>query len=154
MFSSILGDLLEEFGTLLHIKIVPDENNTCVIKTKSGLRVQLEVDRSGQNLLIVSKLPELPPSGGYRENIFREALKANGMPPPRHGTFAFSKKSNSLVIFTLLNLKNLNGDKILAAFTPLLAKAQSWQDAISRGEVPTVSENTAKSSAGFFGGLR
>jgi hypothetical protein len=152
MVADLFESLLEEFGTLLKVKLVVGAGRCCAIKSKSGVIIQLEIDRTGQDMLMICKLPECPPSGRYRENLFYEALRADGLPPPQHGVIAYSKKTNQLVIFKRMILQDLTGAKIYNAFTPLLAKAQIWHDAISRGEVPQpVSTNTTKSPAGLFG---
>lgn len=152
MVSDLFSSLIEEFSKLLKIKLVPSAQHCCAIKTKSGVIIQLEIDRTGQDMLMLCKLPEIPPSGRYRESLFHEALRADGLPPPQHGTIAYSKRTNQLIIFKQMRLQDLSGEKIYAAFTPFLAKAQLWHDAISHGETPQIaSKATAKGSGGLFG---
>ena len=93
------------------------------------------------------------PAGRYRESVFREALKANNLPPPRYGNFAYSKKADQLVLFDSTSLQDLNGEKIAQHFTPFAEKAFHWQDAISRGEVPSIlgAFSTRKVGTGMFG---
>lgn len=151
MVTDLYGALLEEFGHLLGIKLTPDPHNTCLIKSKGGSAVQIEIDAAKDSLLIVSTLPELPLSGRYRESVMKEALIANNLPPPRYGIFAFSKPAGRMILFAYLDLRNLNGEKIYAFFNPFAAKAQTWYDAISQGVVPVVSSQTTPKPGGIFG---
>lgn len=152
MVTDLFGSLVEEFGALLKVKLVIGVGRCCAIKTKSGVIIQLEIDRTEQDMLMICKLPEAPPSGRYREMLFYEALRADGLSPPQHGVIAYSKKTNQLIIFKRMKLQELTGPKIYNAFIPFLAKAQIWHDAISRGEVPqAASTTTTKGPAGLFG---
>jgi len=152
MVADLFGALLEEFGNLIDVKLQPDALHSCVIKTQEGVKVQLELDRSSEHMVIACKLPEIPASGGYRESVFREALKANGMPPPLRGIFAYSKTSKSLILYGKLDINGLTGAKILAFFNPFVAKAQVWHDALTRGDVPVgTAAAAAKPSGGLFG---
>lgn len=149
MVTDLFGMLLQEVGTILNIKdLKADQNNSCLIKLKSGLKIQIEMDRTGQFLLIGSDLGDLP-AGPYRLNIFREALKANGSSPPLHGILAFSAKTQHLVLFSKLMASQLNGDKMTAELNPFIEKATLWSEALKRGDVPIVSQPAA--SGGMFG---
>lgn len=93
MVTDFFGSLLQELGKVLEIPdLHPDRNNSCQIVLKNGLNLQIELDRSGQFLIFGADLGVVPP-GRYRENLFREALKANDMPHPIHGILAYSKKN-------------------------------------------------------------
>lgn len=151
MVTDLFGSLMEEFSAFLKIKLAPTAQH-CAIKTKSGLIINLEIASSGEVLLMVCKLPDIPSSGRYRENLLYEALRADGLPPPNHGILAYSNRTKQLVIFKEMKLQDLTGEKIYNAFTPFVAKAQVWSDAISRGEVPQFSAAAGvKSSGGLFG---
>jgi hypothetical protein len=148
--------LLEELGKSLGgIELTSDKNNTCLIHLKDGIEVQIELDHKGDSLLIGSDLGEVP-VGRYRENLFREALKANGLPSPIYGILAFSQRIDHLILYTMLPLKDLNGEKISAFLTPFALKAKVWKDAIERGEVPVVQSAASGPAppAGIFGLMR
>src|SRR5262245_58766423 len=99
MVTDLFGALLQELGDSLEkADLHPDRNNSCLIRMKGGQEIQFELDRSSQFLIVGADLGAVPP-GKYRENLFREALKANDMPHPIHGILAYSKKTDHLVLF-------------------------------------------------------
>ena len=92
MITDKFDNLIQELGTVLKIKLKPDKNNACLLRFKNGMQIQLEADSRSEKLILASDLGQIP-QGRFRENIFREALKANGLPPPRNGIFAYGKKN-------------------------------------------------------------
>ena len=155
MIGDTFANLLEEIGKLFKTKLQPDKLGTCVLKFRSGVQVQLEVDSKGQNLILASVLGTLS-QGRYRENIFREALKANGLPPPRFGVFAYGKKNESLVLFDSLALEEVSAQKLADYLMEFTQKAEIWKNAITQGQVPSflgneVSFGQAAHPGGLFG---
>lgn len=151
MVTDLFGALLEELGVSLKLPTLhPDSNNSCLIKFKNGVEVQIEMDKSGRHLIIGSDLGSVP-IGKYRENLFREALKANDLPPPIHGILSYSEKTDHLVMFRKLPLADLNGDKIAAAITPFTEKALIWQEALKHNDIPAINQMSAAQGGGMFG---
>lgn len=151
METNFYHSLLQELGQVLQLpNLQADSNNTCMIKFKGDIKVQLELDRSDQFLIIGMDLDSVP-IGRYRETLFTEALKANGMAYPRYGTFAFSKQADHLVLFEMLSLRDLNGQKIAEFLTPFLEKARLWKEAIAKGEIPLIPTATHAPPTGVFG---
>jgi len=152
MVTDLFGTLLKELEKPLGVvELHPDHHNSCLVKLKNGQNIQIELDRSAQFLIIGADLGVVPP-GRYRENLFKEALKANGMPHPIHGTLAYSKKSDHLVLFNKIPVSDLNGEKIAAEITPFIGKAAIWEDALKRGEIPSLDQaNAGPVSSGMFG---
>lgn len=150
MVTDMYGALLQELGHALKINnLHPDRNNTCLITLTNGVSVYVELDKAKEYLLIGTEIGTVAP-GRYRENVFREAMKANGLPYPRYGTFAFSKQANKLILFEKLHVIDLTGARVASILNPLAEKAKIWKEAITRGDVPTVS--TVKTSqTGMFG---
>ncbi len=151
MFETILADL----GTIMHISLSPDSHNACQIKAANGLMVHIEPDSSGERIMFVSDLGSVP-QGRYRENLFREALKANGLPLPRQGLFAYSKKKDSLLLFDSLILEDLTGQHVADFLKSFMQKAELWRSAIPKGEVPSFTSNelsfgTSPGGSGMFG---
>ena len=155
MVKEQFATILDELGRILHIRLAPDSHGACQIKQTSGLRVHIEPDSTGEKIMFVADLGT-PPVGRYRENLFREALKANGLPMPRQGIFSYSKKKDSLVLFDWLLLNDLSGQKVADFLTPFIQKAELWRQAIPKGEIPSYTGNELSfgkthTGSGMFG---
>jgi Tir chaperone protein (CesT) family len=153
MVTDFFGVFLQELGSTLEIKdLRPDSNNSCLISLKNGVQIQLELDRSRQFLVIGSDLGAVPP-GRYRENLFREALKTNGMPYPLYGILSYSKKTDHLILFHKSPIGEINGEKIASFITLFAEKALVWKNAVSSNEIPVMAQTdtSRKSSGGMFG---
>jgi hypothetical protein len=146
-----LDHILEELSTLLKGKIKSNQNSTCMFKF-DDVNVQIELEKRGEEVIIISQLGSAP-TGKYREMLFQEALKHNGIGELSSGILAYSKQADTLILYRMLPLKETDGEKIFALLTPFCAKAKLWTDAISRGEIPSVSSAaTAKGGTlGLFG---
>ncbi len=149
MVVDMLASLLEELSNIVHFPLRPDSNNSCLLRMPTGLQVQLEIYK-GSDFLIGADLGNVP-VGRYREDLFKEALKANYLPPPRYGIFAYTQQKDSLILFSLLPLEDLTGEKIAAHLLPFTQKALQWQQAIRRGDIPVIEE--ASQSAAPLGRL-
>ncbi len=157
MVAGSFETLLQEIGTAMNIKgLGLDENNTCLIRFPNGLEVYIEPSsRADDELLIYTKIGELP-VGRYREEVLREALKANGFAYPRYGTFAFSESNLQLSLFHFLPMRHLNGQRVADFLNVFMKRALAWKEQIGRNEVPiatTLETSGASRSRGFFGGL-
>lgn len=153
MVMDLLNTILKDLEKSIKIDdLHSDKNESCQIRFENGLEVQLELDPSGEFLCVGTKLGEVP-GGRYRQTLFKEALRANGQPPPRYGTFAFSQKTNSLVFFEYLWAKELNGEKLSSFLTQFRTKAQIWKEAIARGDVPQYGETGVRGKSGGMFGL-
>jgi hypothetical protein len=153
MVMDLLNTILKDLEKYINITdLHTDKNESCQIVYKNGFEVQLELDPTGEFLCVGTRLGVIP-KGRYRQTLFREALKANGLPPPRYGTFALSEKNNMLILFEYLWAKELNGEKLSAFLTQFHGKALLWKDAISRGDVPQLSQLASKGARpkGMFG---
>jgi hypothetical protein len=146
-FEALLGEL----SSLIHKKLVPTSNNAIILRLGDKTGVFLEQDRLGEMINIIIEIGS-PQQGPYRENVFREALKANGLPPPRNGIFAYGSKTDSLLLYEQLPLEDLNGPRLLEIMNILIQKARTWKQSIARGEIPsyqsTESTFSMKGSAG------
>lgn len=153
MVTDLFGALLQELGRSLQIAdLHPDRNNSCQIRLQDQLVIQLELDRSAQFLVLGTDLGDVPP-GRYRENLFREALKANDMPYPLHGILAYSRKTNHLILFEKIFCQDLNGTKVAGEITPFVEKAKVWKEALQSNAIPALNQayTSEKRSAGMFG---
>jgi hypothetical protein len=141
--------LLSEVGHALKIpELQPDRNNSCLIKMPLGIDIQMEMHPRSQEFVLGSDLGEVP-MGRYRENIFTEALKANGMPYPQHGILAYSTKSGHMVLYEIFHTRDLTGQRIADEIPLFVEKAQMWKDALEKGELPAVAG--MRTSMGMFG---
>jgi hypothetical protein len=154
MVQDVFDSILQELGNAIGIEDLHlDEAGTCLIKFESGLEVYIEPFEKDAFMLLSTNIGEVP-AGRYREDVFREALKANGLPAPRFGTFAFSDQSDQLILFGLLSLRELNGEKIAVFLHPFAEKALLWKTAIAGGDVPvadTMTTSQTTGPAGMFG---
>ena len=150
MVKDLFDSLLEEVSQTLKIpNLHADPNNTCLIQLKNGLKIQLEIESKSDSFVIGADLGEVP-LGHYRNILFREALKTNGLPGSHPGILAYSNKTDHLILFKMLPLKELNGEKIASIIAPFSEKALLWKESIEKGEVP-VSVNSTHPSVGMFG---
>lgn len=145
--------LLEDLSKHLSIKLAPDENNSCLINIHDKIEIQLQLEPTETYLIIGSILGELPP-GKFREDTLISALTANARPYPRLGTFAYSKKVNSLILFEKIEVEIFDVENILGILTPFIKKAITWKDALDNGRsAPTHEENylSGSDTTNFFG---
>src|ERR1700722_15816960 len=98
MVSDRFSLFLEELGQVMQLKLAPDSHESCMLRFPGNLEVRIDPDQLGETIYLTCDLGPLP-QGKYRENIFREALKANGLPPPRIGVFSFNSHRESLLLF-------------------------------------------------------
>lgn len=154
MVTSQFDALLKELEAFFKCKLESDQNNACLIKMSTGLRIQLELDRYNEHLMIGSRLGIIPP-GRYREMVFKEALKANELYLPSTGVFGYSKKSGNLILFLLINLRDFNSDKMITMLTAFTKKAQTWAQTLNRGDVPAAEvDSLPPPNTGLFGLMR
>lgn len=140
MVSDNYNAILKELSEALQIEeLHSDNNNSCLIKFKDGFRVQIEPDLTGPFLIIGADLGDVS-AGRYRENILCEALRANDLPHPIHGILAYSTKTNHLILYEKVHLKDLNGEKIAALLPLFMEKGKVWAEALTRGEIPAINQ--------------
>lgn len=125
-------ELLKSVGKLFGMPLHTDRNHACAIQIRKGVIVQLQTDSAQEKLLIASKIAEITP-GKFRENVLREALKANGMADPRVGVFAYLAATNHLVLFQRYPFDLLTGERLIALLGPFIEAAEAWNTAIAAG---------------------
>jgi hypothetical protein len=147
VFARILNEVGQHFGTTL----TPDANNSCLIWMRDAIQIQLELDRSQSYLIVGGNLGELLP-GKFRELFLKEALRANGAPYPRIGTFAYSHRKSALLLFERFSLQTLNTTTLIEYLPAFIDKAILWKDAIQSGQPPSIQYNVQKDTkTGMFG---
>jgi hypothetical protein len=149
MVKNYLEILLNEVGKSLNIPdLHPDRNNSCLINMPEGIQIQLEQNPRTEDFIIGADLGQVP-QGRYREDLFREALKANGKPFPQHGILAYSSKNDHLVLYETFHKHDLRGDQIADEIPHFVEKAKIWKESMEKGEIPVV--GGMKTSMGMFG---
>lgn len=126
-------ELLHSLSTLFGIELRADKYNACALQIKQGLVIQLQPNDTAEKLLIASKITEIPP-GKFRENVLKEALKANARPDPLVGTLAYLPNSNMLVLFQYYPLDLLTSERLAGLITPFIDVAEQWRSAILSGQ--------------------
>ena len=123
--------LLWDLGEAIHLPLHIDKNQACNILLEEHLKVQMQLDRNETHLLVCAFVADLAP-GRFRENVLREALKANGEPQP-HGVFAFYEKKNLLIFHQFFPIDTLNKEGLMQSLELLIQEAEEWYQAIRSG---------------------
>lgn len=152
MVAELFESLLQDVGKAFHLTLKPDANNSCLFRIPPGVSIQMEIDRKRDCFVIGADLGPIP-VGKYRENLFQEALRANGMPPPQYGIFAYSRQNDHFILHTLIPVKEITGERLVEYLPHFAEKAWNWKNAIDRGEIPQVVDTSAEAKApfGIFG---
>lgn len=147
-FESLLKDLGEKIN-ITQLESTRNNNITLTLKGKNN--VVLELHKTQPFLIISFDIAEIPPSR-YRENVLREALKFNGLNKIHAGIFAFSKKSQKLILFDMLPLDEISGEKVLSIMMDLTNKVSVWKEALNRGDIPVIEASAQpRHGGGIFG---
>lgn len=141
-----LETILKAFEPFFHCSLPVDENNSCVVKMASGLKVQIELNRYEQ-LLIGCRLGQ--PSGPYKQQLLLKALEFHTLFPPGSGLFGLSTTSQQLIFFLLKDPQEIQKEQISDWLTPFLETAKSWKEAIDGAILPNI-EAPPKAFSGLF----
>jgi hypothetical protein len=145
-------DLIRELSMTMQVDLRPDSHQACLITfPEDELSIQIDLDHQADKIIVGTQLGRITP-GSYREQIFRTAMRVNGTSEALRGILAFSEKNDTLVLFQFLNLATLNGEKLHNFIQLFRQHAKVWKQAISRGDIPTLQEETVgKRESGLFG---
>jgi hypothetical protein len=146
--------LLKDLGTKIDIpNLQPTRNSNIKLTLKGNHNVVLQQHTTQSYLIISFEIAEIP-GGRYRENIFREALKFNGLNQLHGGMFGYSKKTQKLFLFDMLPLDNISGDQVKTLIFNLLEKVAAWKEGIQKGDIPTIAAQAHVRSGGNIFGIR
>lgn len=149
MIDSQFGSILKAFEQFFGCPLVPDERNSCLLDMEeAGISLQIEFDKSGQ-ILMGTRLGVLQ-MGRYRDDVIKEALKANHTENLSSGIMAFSRKSNQLILFTKLHPDRISPSQLEQLLPPFIARAKQWKEIIAQGKAP-VPTPIDKVPSGLFG---
>ena len=145
-FETLIGEL----GSEMDIPLKPDHHQSCLLNFGNNLRVQVDLAADADQVLIGSELGRIT-IGSYRESIFKQALRVNGLSTTPRGTLAFSEKNDSLILFQYFPLATLDGKKLWEFVQLFLEHSKIWMDSLENGDVPHLEEDIKESGSGFFG---
>lgn len=126
-------ELLSELGKVFNLPLHTDRYHACSLQIPP-LIIQLQLDSAQENIILFSKLIELPP-GKFRENVLKESLKANGLEIPKAGVLGYVASTNHLALFQKYPLAILNGERLAGFFGAFFEYGAAWNQAITQGQI-------------------
>jgi hypothetical protein len=136
-------ELLFSLGEQLKLPLQPDKRGACKLNIRNLFSIQIEYEPSRDRILIASFLCDIPP-GKLRENILKDALKAN-FPFPEMGSLGYCERNNKLALFLYVPLSGLSGEKCASILTAFIEKANAWREAVPLGQTSTLVESVKPS---------
>ena len=132
IFSELITQLAEELETSLQV----DSKGGCSLLFDDKIRVQLEMDKYEQHLMVIAFATKIPP-GKFREKVLFEALKINN-DYPRFAVLGYYDQTAELILHHLAPLENLTGKTLLPLLQEIVDLAILWNKAIENNlAVPT-----------------
>ena len=126
-------DLIAELGEYIGEDLKVDLNMACSLEINNLIKVQIELDSPGEKILLMSLITELPP-GKFRENILKDALKANFLAEEKEGTLAYLQRENSLVLFYEIFTRSITRDILYDHLMKFIRRVTDWNTAIESGQ--------------------
>ncbi len=149
-------DLIQELGTTLGLSFHLDPHGACCLQMNEKLRVQIEPDKQEDRIILAAFIGELNP-GRFREDVLKEALKANAQFIGNGNAGAilgFSARHNQLACHTFLPILEISPEKLLASLTYLTEHALSWMEALQSGRAAPPGIQTLHTAPTAFGKIR
>lgn len=144
--------LIHEMSELIDIPLSMGDRGQVVLEVDGVLTVHIENMIPSKQVRIATLLYTLPPDA-VRERVLTSALRANGLPSPRYGTFAFSSKRSALVLFEHILIDETNGELLCDFLEQFMTKAKIWLEALSSGRTEPPEFYNAHPGQGGAGGL-
>ena len=141
--------IISELGELIAVPIKLNTRGACVISIDGQLDIFIEREPQGETFRVASPLYTLP-SGQLRTNVLNEALKANGLEPPRFGDLGFASRTSKLILFDSLRISQYSGESFADYLELFIANAKAWADALNAGKLSPIDFNPIENQ-GFFG---
>jgi hypothetical protein len=142
--------LIEELGKILKLPLHVDRIGACSILFPPEFLIQLQLDSSGDNLFLFTKIGTLPP-GRFREDVLKEGLKANGLKDPIPGILSYIDQTSELALFHSYPLNTLNGERLVSLFASFIEFGLNWKEALHRGTTHPTDHMTASFHPKPFG---
>jgi hypothetical protein len=144
---NIFEEMIQEMGRILNVPLHAEKNRLCKLNINDVLHIQIEFDEAKERILIACFVCDLPP-GKFRENVLKEALKANNQFPSL-GTLAYSEKNNKLALFTHFPIATINANKLSEELMKFIDKTDQWRMAVETGQLASVAIGPAKEKPPF-----
>jgi hypothetical protein len=147
------NDLIYELSQILKTDLKADLNQICPLVIDEEYHVQLEMDISGDSILIGCFVCELPP-GKFRENILKDALKASHETKNEKSVFGYCEQVNQLTLFENIPNYDLNGEILYNEICDFVDRVKEWKSAIDSGKTSPAGafkEPTQKEGRPLFG---
>ncbi len=125
-------DLIHELGEFVGEDLKVDPNQSCCIEVNQILKIQIELDPSGEKILLMTKIIELPP-GKFRESVLKDALKANFLAEEKEGILSYLERQNTLVLCKDLYTHAITRDILYSHLIQFIERASKWQSSIEAG---------------------
>ncbi len=147
---SLYEERIKDLGKLMGIPLISESKETCCIQfDEDKVTVQVDLDDSGERLLIGSVLGEIS-SGSYRNEIFKQALRVNGLSKAPRGILAYSDRLSSLILFDYLPFHSTDAQKLFNFIQLFHKHAEVWIDSLKSQTIPQIEREEQKGS-GMFG---
>lgn len=137
-------EILYQLSHETDLQLYPDAHDACKLLVGEHNYVQLEMDVTGEKLLIGSIIIDIP-LGQFRENVLKHALVANAADYPSYGYLCYIHQINSLALYEALPIKTVTGPLLVHYISRFAEKVESWRKAIASGH-PGPNVLSAKSS--------
>lgn len=142
---------LDRLGEIMETSIKADLQNSCTLRINDDLDVQLELDRVGEYLTVGIDILFLE-MGPFRNDVFFNAMKANGVPQQRYGTLSFVEKTGHFFIHHQFFFPSLEVENFYHSLSEITYRAHIWKKAIMAnqslpddpGEVPPKKETSSR----------
>ncbi|NNM44210.1 MAG: hypothetical protein HKM07_07700 [Chlamydiae bacterium] len=133
--------LLQEIGSIINIPMHAEEGRICLLEINHNLRIQIEDDLVKQKIVVVCFIAEIA-AGKFRENILKEALKANFF-SSRIGNFAYLEKNNSLSFYTYVE-NTISAEEISLVLERCITVGNNWYEAIRNSQIPNITQESSQ----------
>ena len=118
-YKDLIADLSEKLG----IDIYPDLNNVVTLKIEKRVKIHIETDSIEEFLILGAFIEELPP-GKFRENILKNALKANYLVNKKPEILSYLGRENTLILHRKFIVGSLNVDELILQIKNITARAK------------------------------
>ncbi len=126
------ADLIHELGELVGENFQAYQNRLIRFRINDHLHVQVETDLMNEFVMIICMVSEIPP-GRFRENVLRDALKANYLLDKHRSILSYDEKGNQLVLSDQLRAHALTAEMLLKEISKLVKRAELWRQSIDNG---------------------